>query len=224
MWVSEREPTSPKGDVNRRSLRAVAGIFLPSPSTLELRLIMPKERALFLIDGSNFYYALQEAGLKKGDIDYRQLALHLARNREVVAIRFFICPVLPAGSPQAKDQQRFFSALRRQGVTIRLGTLVKRSRTCPSCGAVQGYRMEKGVDVLLAMDMVSGAIEDKYDVVYLVSCDADFAPVVEYVRVRGKKVFLVAPKGAKYGSLGNSCDVAIPIDQKVINACQGNDS
>lgn len=181
---------------------------------------MNRERALFLVDGSNFYYALQAAGISKGHLDYLRLAQKLAMDREIVGVRFFICPVWPSTSQEARKQQRFFSRLRLSGVTLRLGVLVSRERKCPVCGAIEEYRQEKGVDVLVAMEMLAGAIEDKYDVVYLFSCDADFAPIANYVRTKGKKVFLVAPKGSKYGSLLRACNVAIPLDQKIIDECQ----
>jgi len=105
-------------------------------------------------------------------------------------------------------------------VTLRLGILVKRQRTCPACGGIEQYRLEKGVDVMLAIEMVSGAVEDKYDVAYLLALDADYSPTVRYVRERGKKVFLVAPKGSPYGTLGRVCNVTIPIDQATVTECQ----
>ena len=68
--------------------------------------------------------------------------------------------------------------------------------------------------------MVTEAIQDTYDVVYLLSCDADYIPAVKFVRGLGKKVFLAVPKGAKYGRLRKECDVAIPITQDTVNTCQ----
>ena len=182
---------------------------------------MSKDRALFLIDGSNFYHTLQGAGLSKGDLSYRKLAEQLSKGRKIVAVRFFICSVHPSnGLKKAQAQQRFFSFLKNDGVTIKLGTLAKRKRKCPQCEAVENFRIEKGVDILLAMDAVLGAIEDKYDVLYLFTCDSDFAPVVEFVRSIGKKVFLAPPKGAKYHALGKKCNAAIPINQETIDLCQ----
>jgi hypothetical protein len=59
---------------------------------------------------------------------------------------------------------------------------------------------EKGVDVKLAIDMVTMAVADQYDVAILASCDTDLAPAVEAVlavcKDRGRPTIeLVAWKG-----------------------------
>lgn len=158
--------------------------------------------------------------MSKDNLDFRKLAQTLAIDRKIEGIEFFICPVQPADSPEAQKQQRFFSELHKSGVKIRKGTLVWRKRRCPACGAVENFRLEKGVDVLIAVTMTRVATEDLADAIYLLSCDADFVPVVNYVRGLGKKVFLVAPKGAHYGTLRKACNAAIPVDQMTVNKCQ----
>ena len=47
---------------------------------------------------------------------------------------------------------------------------------------------EKGVDTRLATDMIRLAWEDAYDVAVLISSDADFVPVVEFLDTKNKKV------------------------------------
>ena len=180
----------------------------------------PKERALFLIDGPNFYKSLQESGISKGHLDCWKLAEDLAIARDIVDVVFFTCP-LRSTHPHAPAQQRFFSKLKKSGVKLRLGTLVDRKRTCEACKATEYFQAEKGVDVALAMTMVTMALSDQYDVVYLISCDADYVPAVQFVRNCNKKVFLAAPKGAKYGTLQKECNTAIPIDQNRVDRCQG---
>lgn len=49
--------------------------------------------------------------------------------------------------------------------------------------------VEKGVDTLLAVDMLSMAYKSAYDVAILVTADADFVPVVNEVKSFGKCVF-----------------------------------
>lgn len=52
---------------------------------------------------------------------------------------------------------------------------------------------EKAVDVMLARDMIVGAIKDEYDAAYLLSADGDFTPIVEAARELGKSVFCASP-------------------------------
>jgi uncharacterized LabA/DUF88 family protein len=68
---------------------------------------------------------------------------------------------------------------------------------------------EKGVDVALAVDMLTGAFEDRYDTAVLVSSVGDFKPAVEAVRRYGKRVEYVFFPGAQRSSaLLQSCNVA----------------
>jgi uncharacterized LabA/DUF88 family protein len=49
--------------------------------------------------------------------------------------------------------------------------------------------VEKAVDVLVAVDLVTLAINNAYDAAYLLSADGDFTPAVDVVRAMNKKVF-----------------------------------
>ncbi len=63
----------------------------------------------------------------------------------------------------------------------RLGTLkVSRDKKIKS---------QKGVDTLIAIDMLSKAYQDQYDVAILISGDRDFSPVIDYVKNTGKRVY-----------------------------------
>lgn len=51
---------------------------------------------------------------------------------------------------------------------------------------------EKGIDVIMAIDMVMGASRDEYDVATLVSADTDLVPAVEAILALGKRVELAS--------------------------------
>ena len=53
--------------------------------------------------------------------------------------------------------------------------------------------VEKAVDVFLAVDFVTLAINDAYDAAYLLSADGDYTPAVEAVRNLKKKVYAASP-------------------------------
>ncbi len=61
-------------------------------------------------------------------------------------------------------------------------------KACPKCRADMRGTQEKGVDVRIATDMITLAWADDYDVAVLVSSDADFVPVAEFLETRGIKV------------------------------------
>ncbi|GIS30707.1 MAG: hypothetical protein Ct9H90mP2_10900 [Dehalococcoidia bacterium] len=49
-----------------------------------------------------------------------------------------------------------------------------------------GSIVEKGVDVLLATDLVLNSVKNKYDTAIIVSGDGDFFPAIEAVKKEGK--------------------------------------
>ena len=68
---------------------------------------------------------------------------------------------------------------------------------------------EKGVDVALAVDMLTGAFEDLYDAAVLVSSDGDFKPAVEAVQRLGKRVEYLYFQGSTFSrALDQACDVS----------------
>lgn len=46
---------------------------------------------------------------------------------------------------------------------------------------------EKGIDVKLAVDLMAGSIDGKYDTAIVVSSDTDLVPAIDWVRKRYKK-------------------------------------
>jgi len=168
--------------------------------------IAPK-RVMIFIDGSNLYHALKERHGKAG-IAFEHLAASLVgAERDLVRVYYYNAPVNAAEVPaQAKAQQRFFSALRRQDYfEIRLGRLEKRPN-----GAV----VEKGVDVLLATDMVAAGFRNQFDVAVLVSGDGDFAAAVQIVKDLGKHVELAFPRcRARANRLVDECDKVVELTE-----------
>jgi uncharacterized LabA/DUF88 family protein len=204
-------------------LRATAGFFLICERKGAPLAHHEKRRAAVFVDGANFYMNLRGARIDKGNLDFGAFSRKLILDRHWVGTFFYSAPVRPQDDPVAAiEQQRFFSHLRTtKNVVLKLGVLEERFRACKNCRSLTRFMLQKGVDVLLAVDMMAKGIANEYDDAYLVSADADFVPLVEYIRfVCQKQVFCVSPKGSKYGKLLAACNTAIPIDQAFIDACQ----
>lgn len=75
---------------------------------------------------------------------------------------------------------------------------------CPQCGRSMGGTQEKGVDTLLATDMIRMAWEGAYDIAVLVTNDRDLAPCADYLAQKGKKIIHanIPPQG---GALSSVC-------------------
>ena len=77
--------------------------------------------------------------------------------------------------------------------------------------------VEKGVDVMIATDMVSMAYEDKYDTAYLLSADGDFTHAIKKVRDTGRKVLVASSiPGNEVSRAANSF---IPLDRRFFDGC-----
>ena len=63
-------------------------------------------------------------------------------------------------------------------------------RNCPhtGCGATMISTVEKGVDTLIATDMIRLAWEDAYDFAVLSTMDRDLVPAVKFLKQKGRKV------------------------------------
>ena len=182
---------------------------------------MPQERVCFLFDGPNFYKNLKTAGLTRGRLNIDALARNIAGSQIIKEIIYFISPTdKNTDSENFKTQKGFFSYLKKSGITLKLGKLVHRSTECPHCHKLHKYKTEKSIDVQIAMELVLGCIEDKWDTVYLISCDADLIPAIKYVRGKGKKVVLLLPENAPCNNVKHECDKTILITQTDLNNAQ----
>lgn len=68
---------------------------------------------------------------------------------------------------------------------------------------------EKGIDVLIALDIAEGAANDEYDVAILMSADSDLAPALERAMRHGKRVEVAGWKSSTFESRLRLPDKAI---------------
>ncbi len=64
------------------------------------------ERAMFFVDGSNFYHGMKKLGLRANGLDYSKVSQKLAEGREWVATRFYIGKLTQKADPTLYDGQR----------------------------------------------------------------------------------------------------------------------
>ena len=180
---------------------------------------MTIDRALFLFDGPNFYKNLIASKLQRGHLDFYKLASNLALARQVVDVVLFTSPTDQRTDPiNYANQQKFFTNVKSSGVTLKLGTLTWKKTECPQCNFISYVKVEKSVDVQIALDIVLRL--DEFDTLYLASCDSDLIPAITFAKLQGKKVFMLLPDKAKGYAVSGACDATIPIKQKTLDAAQ----
>ena len=117
------------------------------------------------------------------DFDYRGLSEWLARDRELVAIGYYIGVVRAQlndvkGQKLRWAQRNLFNRLHAQKIDVHKGYLMKSG----------GKYHEKGVDVKIATDLLVGAYENLYDDAIVISSDTDLIPAFSKVKQLGKGV------------------------------------
>jgi uncharacterized LabA/DUF88 family protein len=161
------------------------------------------KRVCIFVDGSNLYFALKRNN-RPTRVDYYELGRALAGpNRDLMRIFYYNAIWDPVANPdKAKTQQTFLDSLDRTPyLELRLGKIVQRDN----------QRMEKGVDVRLASDMVFYAAKDFYDVAIVVTEDQDFVSAMALVKELGKHVELATFSDGQNRDMMRVADWLIPL-------------
>ncbi len=141
------------------------------------------ERVMIFIDGSNLYHVLaQNCG--RYDLVFDKFGNKLANGRQLVRTYYYNIRQDPTFNPSASaEQDKFLSALFEiPYFEVRLGVHRRHG----------DQMVEKGVDVMMATDIVVGAFRDIYDTAIIVSGDGDFYPAMQAAKDLGKHIEVVA--------------------------------
>lgn len=135
-----------------------------------------EERVAVFIDGSNLYHALRE-NFKRYDLNFAAFARKLVGERRLFRIYYYNILQDPTQRPEgAREQQEFLDTLRKTPyLEIRLGRMKLQ----------QGIPIEKGVDIMLATDLLHYGWKGLFDTAVLVSGDADFAYALQTAKNMG---------------------------------------
>lgn len=149
------------------------------------------------------------------NFDFQGFADFLATGGGVVGIYYYNAQLdKDFDQSKFKNQKEFFSRLREiPKFHLVLCKLLKRNIT----GTDKNYYIIKEDDINMAVDMVDGSADDKFDVAVLVSGDGDFFPAVRSVKRRGKNVKNVYFNRSSSRSLKNHCDNSIPLTREILN-------
>lgn len=127
---------------------------------------------------------------------------------ELIRIYYYDAIVDEHEKAERERQQRFFEDLRRLPFcAVRLGSLVKSN--------AKGYK-QKGVDILMAIDMLGKAYEKHYEMAVLVAGDRDFVDLVEAVKNTGARVYGAYIENHVAKTLLDSLDNHMIISEKTL--------
>ena len=162
------------------------------------------QRVAIFIDGSNLYHALEE-NCGRMDLDFKGFITKLCSDRQLFRAYYYnILQDPDRKGPAYQEQQKFLATLYTTPLLeVRLGSSRQRGELL----------VEKGVDVMLAVDLLQYAWRDLYDVGVLVSGDGDFAYALQTVKNLGKHAEVVAfPSNLSY-ELAQTADERLILDR-----------
>ena len=138
-----------------------------------------EDRVAIFIDGSNLYHALR-SNLGRFDLNFVEFVNKLSGSRRLFRTYYYNVLQDPIHRPDGyREQQEFLDILRKTPyLEVRLG----------GTKMAQGTPVEKGIDIMLATDLLYFAWNDFYDVAVLVSGDSDFAYALQAIKNMGKHV------------------------------------
>jgi uncharacterized LabA/DUF88 family protein len=137
------------------------------------------ERVAIFIDGSNLYHALKN-NFGRYDLYFTGFINKLCNSRPLFRAYYYNILQDPNKWVEThKEQHEFIEVLNKTPyLEVRLG----------STKVAQGVPIEKGIDVMLATDLLYFAWNNSYDVAVLVSGDSDFGYALQAVKNMGKHV------------------------------------
>ena len=181
---------------------------------------MKKEKeAVISIDGNNLYHNLKAMQIKPSDLDFQKFTNYIAKhfNCSIKKVLYYNSkPDIREGEAKYYRHMSYMSEIGkipkfevklRKLQTSPTKEIQKEAREaidelelCDTCSPIvkkfledsigRVKMKEKGVDILLVVDMIDIAIINNEDIAcILVSGDADFIPALDILKRKGKEVF-----------------------------------
>lgn len=147
---------------------------------------MQKRDAIIFIDGSNFYHSSKDLIKETERIDFNLLANLICDKFKLNLreIRYYnAVPDIEENKEIYYNHLRFLDKLKKDKIIVRTRKLkyIKNLK----------IKIEKGVDVLIASDMIrKSLVEKECQVCILISGDSDFVPVMEIIKKIGCEVIV----------------------------------
>ncbi len=179
------------------------------------------KKAVIFIDGNNLYHNLKQMKIKPSNLDFKKLGDFICTQFkcELQEVRYYnSMPTLRDGKelyyahlgfidklkkiPKFTVHTRKLQAHSTKELLKEKQELIDSMDLCKNCGPIveenfldvigNVKKKEKGVDVMLAVDLIEYAIKDKADILILFSGDADFVPAMKLAQKNNKEVLSVS--------------------------------
>jgi uncharacterized LabA/DUF88 family protein len=163
---------------------------------IEASKLVQRETIALFVDSQNLYYSARTAYAAK--VNYEKLLRLITGNRHLVKAYAYIV------QPPEGDVKPFATSLERIGYIVK----TKDVRTRANGSAKANWDMSIALDIL--------GILDRVDTIVLASGDGDFAPLIDFIKGKNKRVEIFAfPDNTAY-DLKEKADRFEPLGENVI--------
>ena len=179
---------------------------MPSKSS-KSSVVRENDRVMVFIDGSNLYHVLTQS-CGRHDLQFDKFAMKLANGRDLKRTYYYNIRQESDTNPAVgMEQQKFLDSMYDTPyIEVRLGIWKQRGE----------IMVEKGVDVMLATDLITHAYKNHNDTAIVVSGDADFYPALQAVKDVGKHIEVAAFDMNLSAESGRVSDVTIKFNKITI--------
>jgi len=174
------------------------------------------------VDGFNLYFGIVSTYPKTKWLNIWQLAKNLLKpHQNLIGVKYFTS-LVSNNPPKEKRQRDYISALQTTPLQIIYGHYQSKPTFCNKCGHSWNDNEEKMTDVNIAVNMISDAIEDKYDTAFLISGDSDLVPAINTIHkyFTNKRVLVIFPPNRHNISVKNSAKGSFILGRKKLVASQ----
>lgn len=185
------------------------------------------KRVIAYIDGFNLYYGLEEKRWKRFYwLNIQRLIQYLLKpDQKLETTKYFTAQVIstPHDPDKARRQVFFLEALQTlPDFEIFYGHYLLKNQTCYACGSNWIVHEEKMTDVNIAVEMLTDAFHDRFDMALLVSGDSDLCGPLEKIRQHfpDKRVIIAFPPARESVHLKRFADGSFIIGRRNIARSQ----
>ncbi len=174
------------------------------PKDCQKLVVSVPNRMIIFIDARNIKSSQENYNTQNGDnfvFGYKEMMDFF--NSKFDVIRGYFYDGAPHESQQTFDRKGFYNEIRNLGITLRLKEINLKN---PNAS-------QKGVDIFLTSDMISLAYENAYDIAVILSGDGDYTALIDLVKSKGKKVWVLSFQNSLSHNLRNCADKVILIDR-----------
>lgn len=182
------------------------------------------QRTIAYVDGFNLYYGLRSKHWQRFYwLNLRELVLLMLKPQQELASINYFTSVVSYPDDKHKRQRVFLDALSTlPDLAIHYGHFLSNDVICRNCGHTYVTHHEKMTDVNIAVELLSDAFQDRYDVAMLISADSDLVGPIKTVRrlFPQKRIVVVFPPDRHSSALKVNAHACLHITPNLLSRSQ----